>query len=257
MSTSEPDENASTPASSGVWRRRARRWLGGLGRLILPARCLLCGQPGHAGRDLCQACHNDLPFNHSACAHCGIPLPTPAEACGTCLKRPPAFDATRAVFRYGTPVDSLLMRLKFHHDLAAGRVLGELFADELAAHSGGVDALLPVPLHSRRLGERGYNQSLELARPLARSCGLPLLRTGLQRHNATAPQTGLDRKARLQNLHGAFSWVGDKPPPARIALIDDTMTTGSTVGECARVLKRAGAEQVLVWVVARVAAPGR
>ena len=164
------------------------------------------------------------------------------------------------MFRYAPPLDSLLMRLKFHGDLAAGRVLGELFADALQTDPeaiNDIDALLPVPLHPKRLGERGYNQSLELARPLARRTGLPLLRGSLQRQTATTPQTGLDRKARRQNLRGAFSWVGDKPPPTCVALIDDTMTTGSTVNECARVLKRAGAERVEVWVVARVAVPGR
>jgi len=245
---------------SGGWSGRLRRWLDTAGRLLLPTRCLLCGQPGQAHRDLCAACAAELPLNRCACARCGIPLPTPSAACGACLKHPPAFDATRAVFRYAAPLDSLLMRLKFHGDLAAGRVLGELFADALLAEESSpaaVDALLPVPLHSRRLGERGYNQSLELLRPLARHSGLPLLLDGLQRRSATAAQTGLDRKARQQNLRGAFVWTGELPPPARIALIDDTMTTGSTVAECARVLKRAGAERIEVWVVARVAAPGR
>lgn len=200
----------------------------------------------------------ELPFNRGTCGRCAVPLPTPAEACGDCLKHPPSFDATRAVFRYAAPVDALLLRLKFHGDLAAGRLLGDLFADALLSNdptAADVDALLPVPLHPRRLGERGYNQSLELARPLARRSGLPLLRDGLRRPTATAAQTGLGRKARRKNLHGAFVWAGNQSPPARIALIDDTMTTGSTVAECARVLKRAGAERVVVWVVARVPAP--
>ncbi|MCB1560745.1 MAG: ComF family protein [Xanthomonadales bacterium] len=234
-----------------------RHWLDSFARVVLPPRCLLCTRPGTGGRDLCLACHQDLPFNRSACARCGIPLPTPAKACGACLKRLPPFDVTHAVFRYGAPVDSLLMRHKFHGDLAAGRVLGELFADELSTLSGSVDTLLPVPLHPKRLGERGYNQSLELARPLARRSGLPLLVDGLRRQNATTPQTGLDRKARQQNLRGAFAWKGGRPPPGRIALIDDTMTTGSTVAECTRMLKRAGAEHVEVWVLARVPPPGQ
>ncbi|MEZ5465988.1 MAG: ComF family protein [Lysobacteraceae bacterium] len=244
-----------TPARMGRWRLQAKRWLDDLGKLILPPRCLLCGQPGHDQRDLCAACAGELPMNRSACGRCGIPLPTPAEACGDCLEKPPIFDATHALFRYAAPVDVLLMRLKFNGDLAAGRVLGELFADALLAERvkrGGIDALLPVPLHPRRLGERGYNQSLELARPLAKRSGLPILGDALRRRNHTAAQTGLDRKARQNNLRGAFEWTGNAAPPSRIALIDDTMTTGSTVAECARVLKRAGAEHVEVWVLARV-----
>lgn len=216
---------------------------------LLPPTCLVCGQAGHRGADLCRECTAALPWNACACPGCGLPLPAPAPACGRCLRRAPPFAAVVAAFAYRFPVDRLLPRLKFHGDLAAGRILG---AGLLAAvrHAERPQALIPVPLHRGRLRERGYNQALELARPLARALELPLLPAALRRRRGTAAQTELSAGARRRNVRGAFA-AGDQPLPAHVALIDDVMTTGATVAECARVLRRAGAARVDVWVAAR------
>ena len=254
--------------------RRSAVWLQSAGRALLPLRCLVCQAPGAAGLDLCAACAADLPWNDPACARCGLPLPIAAPACGACLRRPPAFDACFATFRYAPPLDRLLPRLKYHGDLAAGALVAALMLQRLQAMAdvGAAEqplaaqpsrphrlpalhtlpqALVPVPLHPARLGRRGYNQALELARPLARALAIPVLPDLLHRTRATAAQTELGAEARRGNVRGAFAAGIDGPVPAHVALVDDTMTTGATVADCARALRAAGCTRIDVWVAAR------
>lgn len=244
------------------WPVLFSRWIG---EALLPPRCLVCEAPGAGGRDLCAACRDALPWNHRACPRCALPVPG-GDYCGRCLRRPPPLDATVAAFAYRFPLDRLLPRFKFHGDLAAGRLLGQLLAEALAEASaagepgnslraGGPQALVPVPLHPRRLRERGYDQALELARPLGRALNLPLRADGLRRVRATAAQSTLGAAARHGNVRGAFV-AAPGPWPERVALLDDVMTTGATLGECARALRRAGVLRVEAWVVARAPQPG-
>jgi ComF family protein len=221
---------------------------------LLPARCLLCAEDGDAGLDLCAACLAALPWNRTPCARCGLPLAVAAPACGRCLRAPPAFAATFAPWTYAFPLDRLMPRFKFHGDLAAGALVVDRWL--VAARGRALpDALVPVPLHRARLRERGYDQALELARPLARGLGIPLLAEGLHRVRATAAQSALGAGARRRNVRGAFAAAPRTRWPPHVALVDDVMTTGATLGECARVLKAAGAVRVDVWVAAR--APAR
>jgi len=222
----------------------------GLGPALLPLRCLVCTRPGEHDRDLCAHCHRDLPWNHSACARCGLPLPRPAPRCGRCLATRPLHAATRAVFRYEAPLDRLLPRLKFHGDLAAGRLVAQLLAEGLAGAPQPA-ALLPIPLHRGRLRQRGYDQVLELARPLARSLALPLLSDRLLRRRPTAPQSELDARARKRNVRGAFALAPGPSLPAHVAVFDDVMTTGATLAEATRLLRRGGVTRVDLWVAAR------
>jgi ComF family protein len=225
-------------------------------RLVLPPRCLLCAAPGAEGRDLCAGCAGDLAPNPVRCPRCALPLPAPAPSCGQCLKREPPFAAAWAPFRYEHPLDLLEARFKFHADLAAGRVLSALMIERAAVDAPVLpELLIAVPLHTARLRERGYNQALELARPLARAFAIPLRADALLRTRATPPQTGLDAKTRRRNLRGAFAVAADATLPGHVALVDDVMTTGATLRECARVLRRAGVARVDVWALAR--APGR
>ncbi len=259
-------------------------------RLFWPPTCLLCGDPGAHGRDLCAPCADTLPWNAVACARCALPLPTPgldgraggaavegrlpdpsdsgaavavsrradrtavespAPVCGACLGSPPPVAATRAAFVYGFPVDRLLPRLKFHQGLAAGRLLSQLAADAFAA-ADRPQALVPIPLHRARLRARGYDQALELARPLASALELPLRDDLLQRARHTAPQSRLDAGARRRNLRGAFTVRAHAPLPTHVALFDDVMTTGATLHAAAHALRRAGVARVDAWVCARV-----
>lgn len=230
-------------------RQKVDHWLDRAGRLLLPPRCLLCHEAGAEGRDLCSACAQPLQ-PYPACRQCALPLPEAAPACGRCLRHPPPYTHTLALGMYAFPLDRLLPRFKFHADLAAGRELAHLLATA-AHHAERPQALVPVPLHPQRLRERGYNQALELARPVARTLDLPLLPHALQRLRATAAQSQLSATARRRNVRGAFAASTHAALPAHVALIDDVMTTGATLAECSRVLLRAGAQRVDLWVVAR------
>jgi ComF family protein len=227
-------------------------WWQQIGAALLPGTCLLCGGGSAAGADLCTACRADFRLNTVACARCALPLAHPAPLCGRCLRRAPAFDAAWAPFLYAPPLAGLLTRFKFGADLAAGRVLAGLLRQAWqAAPDPQPQLLLPVPLHAQRLRERGYNQALELARPLARSLGLALLPDALQRPRATPAQSGLSALARRRNLRGAFALRAGTVLPAAVAVLDDVMTTGATAQECALALKRAGVQRVHIWAVAR------
>ena len=227
----------------GWWRR--------LGVRLCPARCLACGETALAGADLCPACTGALPWNDAACGRCAVPLTMAAASCGTCLQHPPPLQAAHAAFRYAAPVDRLLPRFKFHRDLAAGRLLADAMALRFAALPR-PDALLAVPLHQGRLRRRGYDQALELASPLARALGLPLLCGALVRHRATAPQSELDAAHRRRNLRGAFAVDRRVALPDHVVLVDDVMTTGATLHAAAVALRRAGVARVDAWVCARV-----
>jgi ComF family protein len=235
------------PAAARAVDGRLRRWLG----TAWPSRCLACGEPGADGRDLCRACAATLPWNRSACAACALPLPMPAPACGTCLGRRRALASITAACVYARPLDRLLPRFKFHGDLAAGRLLSQLMlADGRVPPPSAV--LLPVPLHAARLRSRGYDQALELARPLARALALDLRVDVLRRRHATAAQSELDAAQRRRNVRGAFAVRADRPLPVHVVLVDDVMTTGATVQAAALALRRAGVARVDAWVCARV-----
>jgi ComF family protein len=232
---------------------KCKQKVDGLLAALLPPRCLLCAGAGMPGRDLCAGCLADLPRNTSCCARCALPLPNPAERCGVCLKREPPFAKAWAPFRYTHPLDLLEARFKFHRDLAAGRLLAELMVEAARQQLDDrlPDCLLCVPLHRKRLRERGYNQALELAKPLASALQIPLDASALIRVRSTSAQTGLDARARRRNLHAAFALEADADLPAHVAIVDDVMTTGTTLRECARVLLRSGVERVDVWALAR------
>ncbi len=212
-------------------------------RVLLPLRCLVCGDPGHDDLDLCHACLADLPWSGRACLRCALPLPDNALiVCGTCREEVPPQAATHASLLYLPPVDQLLVRYKFHQDLAAGRLLAQLM--QRAPPPWWCPPLVPVPLHNRRLRQRGYNQAGELCRLLP----MPVWQ-GLYRRRHTAPQSERTAEQRRENLFDAFAVRG--PVPTRLTVVDDVMTTGSTVMEVAETLRLVGAAEVRVWVCAR------
>lgn len=230
-------------------------WLKKLQLCLFPPTCLLCGAPGEDGRDLCAGCHADLPRNEQACRRCGMPLAGAiALDCGECQLHPPPYDRTFAPLLYRPPVDYLIKDLKYGRQLAIARLLGEWLGTALQAREvERPEGIIPVPLHRSRLRERGFNQSLELARPVARCLGVPLLLANVQRIRPTQSQTKQpDKAARRSNVQGAFSVA--RPVQVRhVAILDDVITTGSTVTEIADVLKAAGVEEIEVWAVARTA----
>lgn len=215
----------------------------------IPNRCFLCG--GASVLDLiCERCDALLPAADPdrACPVCA--LPGSAGVCGRCQIRLPAFDATVAGFEYRFPLVEMIQSLKYGRSLALARTLGR----RLAAHACGPwDAVVPVPIHPQRLRARGFNQAIEIARPIARQWRLPLLVDPVDRVRATPPQPGLTAAERARNLRGAFASNADLSGRS-LLVVDDVMTTGATLDEFARVLKARGARQVVNLVVARTPA---
>lgn len=214
-------------------------------RRLLPQCCLLCGA-GSGTALLCAACDAALPrLPPQRCRVCAIPV-WGAGICGTCLNAPPHYHRVSAVFVYGFPVDGLIHALKYGSNLPVARLFGEGLARFVASEQ--VDLIVPMPLSVPRLRERGFNQALEIARYLALDA--PLALDVAQRPVDTAAQATLPWKERARNVRGAFVCTEDLSG-MRVAIVDDVMTTGATLDELAKTLRRAGAVQVQGWVVAR------
>lgn len=215
---------------------------------LLPASCLFCGAGG-ARHGICAGCLRDLPGRGQArCPVCAIELDA-AELCGSCVRRRPAFDHVRAVCSYSFPMDAAIQRLKYAPDPTLIAPLAALVAD-LAAGEPRPDLLVPMPASRARLRDRGFNQAVELARPSARRHGLKLGLDTVARIREALPQVGLPWDERAGNIRGAFA-CGRDLSGLRVVIVDDVMTTGATLEELARTLKRAGAREVGAWVLAR------
>lgn len=215
---------------------------------LLSQDCLLCGA-GSAASLLCAACEADLPrLPDARCPRCALPT-MHGEVCGRCLARPPLYDSTLAAFRYAFPIDKLMQSFKYGHRLALGGYFGRQLA-ALGDDGHRADVIVPLPLHPRRLRERGFNQALELARPLARAWRIPIDARSCRRIRHTAVQAELPWRERARNVRGAFDCASDFTGK-RLLLIDDVMTTGSSLDELARTVKLHGAAEVVLLVVAR------
>jgi len=221
--------------------------VGGQSASWLAPRCIACAL--YPGAPLCSGCEHDFfPSDAVRCRRCALRLISPvAEQCGACLTEPPQFDSTATLADYAPPVSGMVAALKF----SARLDLADAFARLLTAReTQRPDMVIAVPLSFERERERGFNQSLEIGRVYARLTGAPLAERALLKVRHTAPQQSLARDARRSNVRNAYSVTGEIRDRI-VAIVDDVMTTGSTLDEIARVLKRAGAAQVINRVVAR------
>ena len=213
---------------------------------LMPQDCLLCG--AYSGDALlCPACDAELPIlPANACPVCAEASPGSA-VCGACLKERPRFDATVARFRYAFPVDRLVQTLKYQRRTTTADFLADAM---LSGSRPSGDVIVPLPLSAARLRERGFNQAVEIARPLARALQLPLELDGCLRSRDTTPQAVLPWKQRRANVRMAFECSIDFGGRS-VIVVDDVMTTGATLDEFAGVLKARGAMRVTNWVAAR------
>ncbi len=222
-----------------------------LRRHALPPLCLLCSAPAASG-NVCEPCRAELPYLPAErCTRCAAPAQS-SQVCGACLADPPQFDRVLAACAYAFPLDRLIQRYKFSSYLAAAPLLAELLAPAVDP-ADLPDVIVPMPLSPQRLRERGFNQSLELARLLARRCRIELAPQGCIRVRHDEAQSALPLAQRSRNVRGAFVSLQDFSGRS-VAVVDDVLTTGATLGELAAVLRRAGAARVQGWIVARTLA---
>lgn len=229
---------------------------------VLPPQCLACGTTVAEEGALCAPCWDGLHFlGPPACACCGYPFEyeVPLQSlCASCLRRPPEYDRARAVFAYDDVSRPLILSFKHADRIHQAPAFGRWLARAGSALLAEADLIVPVPLHRWRLFSRRYNQSALLAQTLGRECGVPVSVDLLCRRRRTRPQGRMSRTARIRNVRSAFT-VRDtwrqKLSGLRVLLLDDVLTTGATVEECARVLKRAGVAGVDVLTLAQVMRP--
>jgi len=214
---------------------------------LLPAQpCLLCGAASPHGV-WCKACDAALPYlNDALCPVCALPT-FEGAVCGLCLRQPPHFARTVAAFAYAFPLAQVLQAYKFGERLELVHALAGQLAQRIESLP---DCIVPMPLHPLRLRERGFNQSLLLARELGKKLNVPVLPDACQRLRNTAPQSTLAWQARGNNMRKAFS-CRTEVAGKHIAVVDDVMTSGASLNELAQALKQAGASEVSTWVVAR------
>ena len=244
-------------------------WFKALLDLVFPPVCAACGvflEQGErirrsltGGFGLCPKCEDSIPWHRPPyCPRCAATIRSaavPSHACGDCISHPPPFDSAKAVMDYDGEVLTLVHRMKFEPRPSLARYLGSLLGEMLHEDLKGLglNGIVPVPLHTKRLRERGFNQALLMSKGTAKRLDIPVLRRALVRVRWTRPQIGLNRKQRRDNVKGAFV-VPDAVvvKGGRWLLVDDVYTSGATLREASKVLKRAGAEEVHVMTLARV-----
>lgn len=220
-------------------------------------QCYFCHLPVSSNTLVCQGCYNDLPWLNSYCRNCAEPLPLQAHglACALCLKKPLAFDHTRAPLKYETPLIRPVHHIKNHAEVTQLSLLTELFIDRFQQdiELDPPELLIPVPLHRWRALKRGHNPAYEWGLQLSNVLHIPINQHLCQRVLATPHQQGLSAKERRRNLRKAFTLSPNSTDalPKHIAIIDDVMTTGSTADALSKVFRKAGVKRIEVWCMAR------
>lgn len=213
--------------------------------------CILCRQVSDLSLGICQHCLDLLPILQHSCRKCAAPLGE-SKTCGYCSETAVSFDATHALFLYQPPITKLIWQLKFNHALIHAKLFGDLLTQKILkeyANQSLPGLIVPVPLHKYRLKDRGFNQALEIARPVAKKLKIPL-DLSPKRCKSTMPQATLAAKDRTANVKNAFK-LKRNYKNMHIAVIDDVITTGSTIQEFCHELKKAGAKRIDVWCCAR------
>jgi len=238
-----------------------QHWLHFLVKIILPYQCVLCLEISDQRRDLCRQCQKELPTPLNTCQQCGVAFSTSNSLihrrCGQCISHSPNFDHAIVGFDYQTPIDGWLRQFKFHKKGLYARILAEIFLEKLVRvfetdPENRPQALVAMPLHWRRLAQRGFNQAYVIAKYLSRQLGVPIIKTSsVTRIKYTKAQSSLNLDSRKRNVQKAFS-VQKLTQIEHVAIVDDIITTGNTVNELSKQLKIAGVHRISVWAIARV-----
>ncbi len=222
--------------------------------ILLPNHCMLCQNNTHRSISLCVHCEKELPWNDKACRCCGKYIEKSSTTlCGKCLAQPPPYRHTVAAFRYQPPVSDWISAIKFYNKWYYTQMLGKLFAKRLLqtrSKEKWPELIIPVPLHHKRLRKRGFNQALEIAKPIAKAFNIPIDTQSIQRIKNTLPQSELSKASRQKNIKKAFH-LGKPIIANHIAIFDDVITTGNTITELSQALKHHGVKTIEVWCCAR------
>ena len=221
---------------------------------LFPPCCVLCNAPGQADLDLCLACQRDLPWLDSTCQRCGWPVESAEKhsQCGYCSNKTSSYERAVSLLEYRWPVDQMVRELKFEKNRAHARVLATLMAQLLPFHYEQQplpELITSVPMHPRRMRQRGFNQADLVAKRVGRLLNIPYAPHVARRTRYSEPQSGLNAQQRAANIAGCFEC--DLPRHRSIAIVDDVFTTGSTAQELSKQFKQAGVEQVHIWTLAR------
>lgn len=218
---------------------------------VLPNYCLLCQRKAEKTRPLCDLCENESKKFIPGCQRCGLVLSNAACVCGTCQKRPPSYSRLIVGVPYRFPFDHCVTQLKFHQRFLMADILAYLLARQVNQSASPLpDFIVPVPLHITRLKERGFNQADFIAKRLQKYLPVKILQKACYKIQATAAQTELSGKQRIKNLRGVFA-AEKRLDNLHLAIVDDVVTTGTTVEALAKVLINNGARQVDVWAATR------
>lgn len=223
-------------------------------RLFFNQYCVLCRLHPAQINGVCEGCHQDLPWLLFPCPRCGQTRRTPNAPCHSCDQQHYAFDFALAAFEYRFPLNAILPLIKQRHSLHHLGWLSRLLAEKIKDNELTLpDSILPVPMHLLDELRRGYNQAAILSEQLGKHLSLPVQYDALIKSKRTPHQHNLKATQRRANLQGAFQLK--RSLPSHIALVDDVMTTGSTLNELARLLKKQGVSRVDIWVLARTPEP--
>lgn len=230
--------------------------------LLLPVNCISCGESlfDNSVPHICQSCWESISvLPDPKCPRCSLPFRSPSalthspdHLCGRCRLHPPAYTKACTPFGYQGALKDAISQLKYHEKVRLAQPLAQLMASSMSLPSD-IDGIIAVPLHPTRLREREYNQSLLLANGLSQHLGIPIIWNVLVRTKHTVPQTTLKRSARLKNLRQSFAVTQpDVIADKKVLLVDDVFTTGTTINECAKTLRKAGTDAVYVGTLARM-----
>ena len=222
---------------------------------FFPTRCLLCDLNSDNGRQICIDCNDTLPVYQTGCKRCAtlLEIKAPGMLCGDCLRQPPSFDKILALFYYQAPISTFIWQLKFHHNLGVARLFADdwiYFLRTFLMGSTLPDVIIPVPLHHERLKERGFNQALEIAKPIGKYFNIPVDTKTCIRIKNTRAQSSLPARKRKHNVNNAFG-LSYTPTAKHIAIVDDVVTTGNTISEISALFRKSGVSRIDVWCCAR------
>ena len=217
---------------------------------LVPHQCFGCQRTLKGAPPFCDACYTELPFQSRACQHCGQALGANSNECGRCIIRPPFYDRCFCPFEYQTPIKELICALKYNDKAEYAKMTGQLLASEIKRNQEPLpDLIIPVPTHISRLRSRGYNQAQLIACAAGQALSIPVANQRLIKTQSTPPQAQQTLKDRKKALNGCFAIKGFFVAQ-NVAIVDDVVTTGSTVNEIAKILKKNGVDYVQVWGVA-------